>query len=371
MASHATDISKTSGRLLASVLAAVCLPTLTAIAQDGARIPSDIGTRVTQDYANPHLSAFSEATGALQEKTEALCSAPGEGALDNARAAFAETVRTWGPVSVLRFGPLTQENRFEHIFFWPDTRGVTLRQVQGVLAGEDEQAAKPAGLKEKSVAVQGLPALEFVLFGSGSETLVSGSGDFRCRYGTAIAANLSQLANDTAAAWAPGTPFSTALTQPSAGSALYRSSGEVAVEIVKALGTSLQFARDAELLPALGDSREKANGRRAPFWRSDLTFDFVGAQVEGMIELLNATGFGEELDDNGRGILDSVLFDLEHARDALAGVDAPAETAFGTEEDRNRIAYAAVALQGANRTLGEQLSAAIGLTMGFNALDGD
>jgi len=345
-----------------------CTP---AMAQDAAHVPADIGSRVVKQYVEPGLAAFTKATAELENKITALCAAPAEPALRDARSAFAETIGAWGPVSILRFGPLTQESRFEHIFFWPDIRSVTLRQVQGLLAQRDEQAATPMELREKSVAVQGLPALEFLLYGAGSEELALKGGDYRCRYAGAIAANLAQLAGEIAAAWDQDSPFNAAFTRPSADSALYRSPSEVASEIVKALGTSLQFTRDAELLPALGDSMEKANGRRAPFWRSNLTFALLDAQLEGMIELLGAAGFDEELDDDGRAILDTMLFDLKHAQNALAEVNTPAEAAFGGEEARGSIAYAAVALQGANRTLGEQLSAAIGLTMGFNALDGD
>src|SRR5690606_21904210 len=116
-------------------------------------------------------------------------------------------------------------------------------------------------------------------------------------------------------------------------------------EVIKALGTALQFARDAELLPALGDSAAKANGRRAPFWRSDLTFALVGAQIDGMMRLVQAAGFAGHLDEEDRSAIDSVSFELEHALGALDEVQAPAETAFADEQDRGRITYAALALQ--------------------------
>ncbi|WP_269467881.1 imelysin family protein [Devosia ureilytica] len=47
-------------------------------------------------------------------------------ALKQAQAEFGEMVESWGRLSVLRFGPLISDNRFETIFFWPDLRGVTL-----------------------------------------------------------------------------------------------------------------------------------------------------------------------------------------------------------------------------------------------------
>ncbi|MCT7376089.1 imelysin family protein [Chelativorans salis] len=345
---------------------------LPAHAQDAAEsIPPDIGQRVAERYVVPSVVAFSGVTGRLVGKTGELCAAPGDDALEEARATFADTVRAWGPVSILRFGPLVEESRFEHLFFWPDVRGVTLRQVQGVLAKEDESAATPASLKEKSVALQGLPALEFVLFGSGSEELAGAEGAYRCRYSAAIAANLAARAAELAQAWAPDAPFHSQFTQPSADNALYRSPGEVAGETIKALTTGLQFARNAELLPALGANPDKANGKRAPLWRSNLTFDLVGTQIEGVMGLVDAAEFRSHLDEADGAIVNSMLFDLKHALKALEEVEAPAETAFTDAEDRARVSYVGVALEGAERTISEQLSAAIGLTMGFNALDGD
>jgi len=342
-----------------------------AATQESPAIPSDIGERVTAGYAAPKLAAFADVTQHLHGRMEELCAKPSEQEFQDIRADFAEVVRAWGPVSILRFGPLIEENRFERIFFWPDARGVTLRQVQALLAEEDPQAITPEGLSEKSVAVQGLPALEFVLFGAGSETLETAADTYRCRYGAAIAANLALLAGEVETAWAPGTSFQDEFTEPAPENAFYRTPAEVAGEVVKALGTGLQFARNAELLPALGESVEKANGRRAPLWRSNLTFLLIGAQIEGSIGLLQAADFKTALDEGGGGVVDSVLFDLEHALRAIEEVENAAETAFAEEEDRGRLSYVTVALEGANHTIGEHLSAAIGLMMGFNALDGD
>jgi predicted lipoprotein len=53
--------------------------------------------------------------------------------------------------------------------------------VQELLAKQDPTATDAATLRGKSVAMQGLQALEFVLYGTGSETLATGD-DYRCRY---------------------------------------------------------------------------------------------------------------------------------------------------------------------------------------------
>lgn len=334
-------------------------------------VPPDIGVRVAEGYATPRTAAFHRATEHLEGTLQALCESPGAEALARARDAFGDTVRTWGPVSILRFGPLVSENRFEHLFFWPDPRGITLRQVQGLLAEKEENATTADGLKAKSVALQGLPALEYVLFGSGSEALAEGGAGFRCDYAAAIAANAAARAGALAEAWAPGADFHEQFTEPQAEHALYRTPEEVAGEIINALGTGLQFVRNAELLPPLGESVERANGKRAPLWRSDLTFVLVEAQIGGMKDLVETANFKSRIGPPRGAMVDSVLFDLIHALEAIQAVEASAGTAFADPQDRGRITYAGVALEGANHTIGEQLAAAIGLRMGFNALDGD
>jgi uncharacterized protein len=279
-------------------------------------------------------------------------------------------VTAWGKASVLRFGPFQAESRFERIFFWPDPRGIALRQVQAVLAEMGEDAASAATLGQKSAALQGFPALEFVLFGTGHEALLESASGFRCRYGLTIAGNLATLAQEIGDGWAAGTPFHAAFTAPAQDRDPYRSTAEVAGELVKALGTALQFVRNAELQPALGETEVKANGRRAPLWRSVLTFDLAASQIEGVDELF-AAAFEGALSETAEGIFASIRFELEHALQAIREIETPAEAAFADADDRGRIGYAALALHGANEALNGSFSAAIGLTMGFNALDGD
>jgi predicted lipoprotein len=353
--------------VLALLVASLSLP---ALAQEPPPIASDIGGRVVDAFARPVIMAFDGAASDQAEAIEGLCSTPSGQALETARDAFRVLVPAWGRVSVLRFGPLQAENRFERMFFWPDPRGVTLRQVQSLLAEEDQTATDPATLAEKSVALQGLPAIEFLLFGGGSDDLAAGA-PYRCAFAQAVARNAGAIAAQLRDGWADGTPFHTSFVAPAVDSDPYRSTSEVAGELVKALSTALQFIRAAELLPAYGETAEDARGKRAPFWRGDLTFDFVAAQVDGMIGLLEASGFLDHGDGLATGLASSIRFELRSAKNTLYGVEEPAEIAFESEADRGRIGFAMIALEGANHTLGEQFSAAIGLTMGFNALDGD
>jgi len=328
-------------------------------------------TSLAETYARPALAALSAAASQMEGRLGTLCEAPGEATLAKARDGFAELLGAWGRAYALRFGPLAAQGRFERIFFWPDPRGFTLRQAQQVLAAKDETATDLTTLAGKSVGIQGLTALEFLLYGDGSETLAAGGDGFRCRFAAAIAGNIASVASAVESEWQDGQPYPQALANPGPGTDLYRSQTEVDAELVKALVTALQFLRSAELVPPLGEDAAKANGRRAPFWRSNLTFAFIAAQVEGAQALYDATGFNPRLPDDMSWIGQSFAFELANARRMLEQAQQPAETAFSDEADRSRLNFASLAVENATKYIAQQLSAALGLTIGFNALDGD
>ena len=94
-----------------------------------------------------------------------------------------------GPdVDFLRFGPMAQDGRYERFAFFPDVHGTGARQIRGFLVSQDEALLKPGALARQSAAVQGLPALESLLF-SGKAALLQPAPPepFRCALAVAVA----------------------------------------------------------------------------------------------------------------------------------------------------------------------------------------
>lgn len=345
--------------LVAAALAATTLPSGAA----------GVGEGVVRAFVEPSVTDFSASTKALRSAITDLCDDPAEDALSEARAAFANALDDFGRVSVLRFGPLSAASRFERLFFWPDARGIGLKQVQTLIASSDS-GGLAGGMEGKSAALQGFPALEFVLFGTGADTLSAGN-TLRCGVAAAISANIAGIAGDLATDWAPGTAFETSFSAPAPDRDPYRSEAEVDGELVKALSTALQFVRSAELSPPLGEDPSKANGKRAPFWRSGLTARFLASQVDGTRQLLAAAGYERSLPEDQRYVVSSIRFELDNSIRTLGQVEGPVETSFASDPDRGRFVYVSLALHHANELVNDGLSAALGLSMGFNALDGD
>jgi predicted lipoprotein len=140
------------------------------------------------EVIRPGYAAFGDATSALSEKVEALCKQPSDAKLKEAKDAFAAAVDAWNKVEIYRFGPVMEQHRIDHLFYWPDPKSLGLKQVQDALARKDETVAAPGTLAAKSVALHGLPALEYLLYGEGADALAEGDDDaaFRCKFAATV-----------------------------------------------------------------------------------------------------------------------------------------------------------------------------------------
>jgi predicted lipoprotein len=151
----------------------------------------------------PHAETFKTATARLAGAMTAVCSAGGDAPSRAAAiAAFADTARAWGSFDFIRFGPVTRAHRLERILFWPDPRATAQRQLGALVAARKQDVIAPGALASQSVAVQGLTALEILLY---DEKAPLGAGTdeaavYRCAVARAIADNLATIAPQTASA---------------------------------------------------------------------------------------------------------------------------------------------------------------------------
>lgn len=339
-----------------------------------ATLPADLGERLARDYARPAVGKMVDAAAALDGALGGWCAKPDAAGAARVGEAYTQLALAWSGVEILRFGPLVQANRFERLAFWPDTRGVMPRQVQQLIAAKDEALLAPGALAGRSVAVQGLPALEYVLYGDPSLLKQSTQSTaptfaYACGYARAVAANVATISRDLAQAWSAQGDFGGQFAKPQSGNDLYRNSQEVAAEAMKALSTGLQFARDVKILPVLGESPDAARPKRAAFWRSGLSTRLLAANLDGLKAFYQAGAYplpaGDEWIDG------SVRGELQAAAQTLQAVPVPLDAALQTEEGRRLLVLASLTIKNAKDIVDQNLAPALGVTIGFNALDGD
>ncbi|MEM1050081.1 MAG: imelysin family protein [Pseudomonadota bacterium] len=345
------------------------LPIAPAVADE--KDQAKVVAHVLDNVIQPGYQALKAAAERQSSSLAALCEAPGEPALATARGDFGRLVSAWSRVEFARFGPARSDNRFERLFFWPDRRGRGLRQVQGVIAGQDPSAISVKTLRRKSVAVQGLLALEFTLFGTGSDAL-AGDDVFRCRYAQAIAGNVALTAGELVDGWTGD--YGALARNPGPDNPVYRAPKEVLQDFVRSANEQVTIVRDLKIGAALGKTPEAAKPKRAPFWRSDLTLMSIQANLEAMRDLIADRGFSEVLATDDEWVVESFRFEINQAINvikALESADRSWVDTTGDVEGHQKLAYVQIPMGGAATILSSSLPQALGLTLGFNSLDGD
>ncbi len=327
-------------------------------------------TQAVEDAIRPGFDGFAEASDEMRVAMVDFCAAPSPEGLGNARGQFGALVIAWARIENYRFGPLMAENRSDRIFFWPDRKGIALRQVQAILAEKDASATDPATLKDKSVAVQGLGALEFVLFGTGADAL-AGDDAFRCDYGAAIAGAINNVAAEMSAEWHATPGIATRMIRPGENDPDYRSNDEVLQELVGVMAHGLEAIRDQRILPFLGRSGETPKPKSAPFWRSNMTVPAILASFEGLRTLLVASDIWRYVPTEQFWIGEQALAEFDSVAIYGSAVTGTVEAAMADPEQVDQLANIVISNQVLGKLTGEDLPAALGLSVGFSSLDGD
>jgi uncharacterized protein len=355
-----------------------------AAAQEGGAL----SPRVVEEAAVPRVMAqavdgfiipgyrdLAEATNALSEASAALCKSPSEATLEAARSAFSSVVERWSAIEIIRLGPALEQNRFERFLFYPDRKSTGLKQVQAILAKKDESATSPETLKGKSVAVQGLGALEFVLYGTGAEVLSGKEGDFRCRYGLAVSQNLRSIAGELLAAWEKPDGIQAAWKKPGPGNPLFRDNREAATELLGVLVHSVEMIKDQRLRTfyagTVDGTPDRGRPKLAIYWRSANTMPAISANLGGLQRLFDTAGMESLLPADRRSIAGSIDFLFKALIAATDGLDGPIEDALADERQRAKLDFIALNTADLLDRLNREFGGSIGLGAGFSFADGD
>ena len=327
--------------------------------------------KAVDNFIRPGYHRFRDQSAALETDMHALCAEPSAGAFDAARAGFDRTVAAWSTIEIVRVGPVIEANRFERILFYPDRKSTGLKQVQALLAKPDESAASVATLKDKSVAMQGLGALEFVLFGTGSEALLNDRQNFRCRYGAAIAGNMVRLGNELADEWDKDGGIRDAWKHPGPDNPVFRDGREAITALLGILVHGAETIRDQRIETFYKGEETNTFPRQAIYWRSRNTWHSVEANIEALRALMRESGMADLLDGDSRSIVSSIDFVARSLVRVANDVDPDVEAAVADPIERAKLDFLLLNSKDLILRLNNDYGGAIGLAAGFSFSDGD
>ncbi len=358
---------------------------LSAMAEDEEAAAPRAGLRVdavpgvmqkaVDDFIRPGYRDLLEGTETLAEAAHTLCEKPSGETLGDVQMSFDEVVQQWSTIEIVRVGPVIEGNRFERFLFFPDRKSTGLKQVQRILATNDETATTAESLKGKSVAAQGLGALEYVLYGTGAEVLPTEKNGFRCRYGAAIADNLKAVAGELHAEWEKPDGIQSAWKNPGPDNPVYRDGKEAATELLGILVHGVESIRDQRLRPfyagIIKGEPDKGHPKMAIYWRSGNTMPALSANFSALQALFNASGMDALLPDGNRDMISAINYLLQANVDDLDEIDLPLEEAIANDEQRGRLNRILQNTNNVLQRLNLDFGAAIGLSSGFSFADGD
>jgi len=317
-----------------------------------------INAAIVTDHLLPRYRAFTEKTATLSGAVGKLCPGVEPADLDAARDAFHGALDAWQEVEHLRQGPAAAADTHIRVKFWPDRKSLVDKHLARLLANKDGGILKPESFAHVSIAVQGFPALERLLFAKDAPAnLKTGDGPVTpCAVAQAIAVNLHAIAAGLEDRWTK---------DPAAG----RPAKRVTTDLFNDLATGLGAVAELKLGAPLG-SDGKARPRRAENWMSGRALRNVAHNLTALEDLYDglATAKGAHIGKGEDGLIrHQFTYLIKFTRDLGPSIAAVLKT----EKGPLRLKVLKSDIQDLHELVVINVSEALDLVLGFNSLDGD
>ncbi|WP_324752049.1 imelysin family protein [Roseovarius sp. Pro17] len=330
---------------------AVALTPFTAIAETTNPVIRDI----VSGHILPRFDTLAETSQHLADVAQGDC-APTS---DTLRTAYAEAFDAWVSVSHLRFGPTEVNNRAFALAFWPDSRGATPRSLTTLIENQDAIATSPEEYARVSIAARGFYALEFLLYDGALSGL--GDADYRCTLVQTVTADIAAISAAIRDDWQ--SDYAARLLAAVSGGT-YRSDEEVLRELFKALTTGLQFTSDTRLGRPLG-TFDRPRPTRAESWRSGRSAHNVDLSLTALRDL------AIRLSSDDAPLAQRIDDSFDRALTRLAVLDDPIFAGVADPQSRLMVEVIQQEVDAIRFIVRDELGPTLGVSAGFNALDGD
>ncbi len=318
-----------------------------------------VNVAVATEVLIPAYQELAEKTKHQHQVWDAACAKPDAAEYQGLRMAYHQVADSWARIFFWNLGPMTLYLRRDRFYHWPERRNSINKSLSALLASKEAAKLEPARFAKASVAVQGLPALERILFDR-KDVLTN---PWTCAVGKTIAANLMDISHETLKEWQEevlprlqdGTYHPDYFTQPI--DFLNRVFNEVL--------TGYTILKDQKILPVLGSSAAKVR----PFLAEGRSSDRFMRNLE-----INLQALAEVDQVIGRFLPEQVAAQLhrqlQEGQTRLKAI-GPIKEGLTHSEIRAKIKDFVETLSVVRDDIANSYVEHMGLTMGFNALDGD
>lgn len=321
-------------------------------------------------HAEPDYRALNESAvkqhiqprfAALDAATQRLAAAAEKSCTDTAalRTAWIQAMIAWQGVQHLRFGPALYFNRHQRFAFWPDPRNVVPRQMAELF-----QSGTLPNFITGSIAPQGLTAIERVLFDQ-AEAAKLAAEPFRCTWLKAATANLAEMAKAINTDWSEGRQYPKEFVAAKGEVVPYNAPEEATLDLFKALYAAVELPADHKLGRPLGKTAKEQRPQMAEHWRSKQSGAAVAADIAAAKDLFAVVA--PQVAD--KALVADVTKRLDDIVQRTARLELDAMLADPSK--RQTLDKLRADMMALKTLMADKLAPALGIPVGFNALDGD
>jgi len=379
--------SKPRNQALLLFLAAALATTLTYLSKPD-KEEQDLEKYVAREIAENTIAHFHQrfalSTEALSAKSRAFCLNPNETTLGATQEQWRLAMSDWQAVKIINFGPIKVNNLSWRLQFWPDKKNLVGRKIKALLKSEDP--IDHAKLKESSVVIQGLSALEYLLFDRTGAKLshyqTNGSEPRQCDLLQTVASLTQQTAEHLSGAWQANAEYLSVFANTTAIASETDITGITTgtpplTQLIESVLANLETLKNDKLGAPLGlkSASGKTNAFLAEAWRSQYSLPLVSANLKAVRRLLvngELLGLTDFLIANDQQALASrLLMQLDAIQVTLNTVNKPMTEAINDDKSRTALSKAHTDLAVLIGILKRDIPIALNITLGFNDNDGD
>jgi predicted lipoprotein len=326
--------------------------------------PASVARNFADTFAIPRFQAVATAAHAQQDAWTTFCIGRKRGDAKSLMRSFNDLADAWANVEFVRIGPAAVSLRVERFNWWLDRTNATGKALDALLATTDPKSLTPEKLAAGSVAGQGLPILERLLYDKGAIASLKGKdGAQRCAVGEAVARGQSVIADAIVTDWTSPAGADAALAANKRWNMAFADANEAASVMLTDLAAGLEGLKDLKVAMLFHDATNPKAPQLAEGTRSGRTLRIISLNLAAIREGLS--GFLANASVSDKATLDKVFDNAETALKALQ------EPKISADKRNAAVRDTLAAFTALSQTAMTALPAATGLTLGFNNLDGD
>jgi predicted lipoprotein len=316
-------------------------------------------------FAIPAYEALQKSSVQLVKSSTDFCSNADEKSFEILRRSFHQTMDTWQSAQILRSGPAMKSMHFYRLEMWPDRSNAASKHLRKLLKEANPDSLKPEKFARASTAVQGLSALERLIYAKDVKTTdfqTEGKANFKCHLVQAISQNILSISNMLLKSWLQD--YREVMSKPSKDNDFFETDKAVAAQFLNDLNTEIQVIVSQKFKRPINGELFRLT--KAESWRSQRSLRNITLNLS-TSKRLYEIGFSSRVTD--KELLEKQRDLFANAIDLGKDLELPLQVAYDKHNKKLQQWISVIGLL--KSSINSELPKAIDIPLGFNSLDGD